>query len=181
MSHAVGVVKVRLRHRGWGVRKKQIGNMGMWLRIVWQLELLWRTRVLGEARHQWQQREKDRNSPERSAHQHSCFIFDQVLRKSVFHPRHGAENLFRLQTGRYQMILADLAVTKNDVPLGVLRNILLVSDQDDGQTLLLVQPLEDLHHLDRGAAIKIAGRLIRQQDRGAVHQRTRDGYTLLLT
>src|SRR3954464_10342950 len=80
MSHAVGVVKVRLRHRGWGVRKKQIGNMGMWLRIVWQLELLGRTRVLGEARPHWQQREQDRNSPERSAHQHSCFVFDEILR-----------------------------------------------------------------------------------------------------
>src|SRR3954462_4974845 len=116
MSHALGVVEVRLRHRVRDVRKKQIGNMGMWLRIVWQLELLWRTRVLCEARHQWQQREQDRNSPERSAHQHSC-CFRSSLAKSVFHPRHGAENLFRLQTGRHQMILADLAVTKNDVPL----------------------------------------------------------------
>ena len=43
-----------------------------------------------------------------------------------------------------------------------------------------LQPLEDLHHLDAGAGVEVAGRLVGEQDRRLGHQRARDRDALLL-
>jgi len=61
----------------------------------------------------------------------------------------------------------------------VLGDIGLMGDQQHRETLL-VQLLEDRHHLDAGARVEVAGGLVRQEQGGAVHQRPRDGDPLLL-
>src|SRR5450759_5512937 len=71
-------------------------------------------------------------------------------------------------------------VAKLDGAPGKLRNIVLVRNQNDSQSSV-VQPLENLHNFHRRAAVKIAGRLIRQQNRRFVHQRARNRNSLLLS
>ena len=56
---------------------------------------------------------------------------------------------------------------------------MLVGDQHDRQSLV-VQILKNLHDLDGGAAVEIAGGFIRQQNRRTIHQRARYGDPLLL-
>ena len=58
-------------------------------------------------------------------------------------------------------------------------DIVLVGDQDDGQTLV-IEVLEDLHDLDRCAAVEISRGFVRQKDRRAVDQCAGDRHTLLL-
>ena len=55
----------------------------------------------------------------------------------------------------------------------------VVGDHDDGAALL-VQLLEQGHHLPAGLLIQRAGGLVGQQDRGVAHQRPGDGHALLL-
>ena len=77
------------------------------------------------------------------------------------------------------LIATNPAVAEHHDALGKLSYVLLVRDQDKGQTLP-IEILEDLHDLDRGPAIQVAGRLIGQQNRRTVYQSTRNGYSLLL-
>ena len=62
----------------------------------------------------------------------------------------------------------------------VLGDVGLVRHEHDGDAALDVQPLKDAHHLDAGARIEVAGRLVRQQQRRVVDERARDGDALLL-
>ena len=62
----------------------------------------------------------------------------------------------------------------------VLGDVGLVRDQHDGQPALVVQPLEDPHHLDARARVEVAGRLVGEQQRRVVDQRAGDGDALLL-
>src|ERR1041384_4796058 len=88
--------------------------------------------------------------------------------------------LGRGDPGRGHRVVADdPPVTELDDAAGVLRDVGLVGHQDDGDALL-VQRLEQRHHLDRGPAVEVAGRLVRQQNRGAGDQRPRDRDPLLL-
>ena len=74
----------------------------------------------------------------------------------------------------------DLAVAELDDPRAVLGDVHFVRDQHDGDAALHVQLLEDVHDLDAGARVEVAGRLVRQQDRRLVDQRARDRDALLL-
>src|ERR1700688_1561447 len=80
---------------------------------------------------------------------------------------------------RYVLVLANFSVAKHQHALGVLGDVVLVGDQDDGQSFV-VQVLENFHDFDGRAAVQISRRLVRQQDRRLVHQRAGNGYALLL-
>ena len=74
----------------------------------------------------------------------------------------------------------DLAVPERDHARPVLGDVVLVRDQQDRDAVLLVETLEDLHHLDAGPRVEVAGRLVGQHDRRVVDQRAGDRHALLL-
>jgi NAD(P)-dependent dehydrogenase (short-subunit alcohol dehydrogenase family) len=65
------------------------------------------------------------------------------------------------ETVAHRLIRAHLTVAKHDLPLRELRDVMLVRDDHDRQTLLLVEFLEDLHHLDGCAAVEVSCRFVR--------------------
>src|SRR5688572_30107376 len=60
-----------------------------------------------------------------------------------------------------------------------LGDLMFVRDDHHGLTVA-VEPLEDRHYLGAGTAVQIPGGLVTEYDRRVVHQRPRDGDTLLL-
>src|SRR5579864_8566956 len=98
---------------------------------------------------------------------------------SILERRQGLQDLARPRPNGNGIVLADPAVAEDDHPPGELGDVELVGDEHDGQAAV-VEVLEDLHDLDRGAAVEVPGRLVRQQDPGAVHQGAGDGDALLL-
>ena len=78
------------------------------------------------------------------------------------------------------LILTDPSVAKYDHPLRELRDVVLVGDQDDGQSPV-IQVLKDLHHFDGSTAVQIPRGLIGQQNGRVVHQPTGDCDPLLLS
>ncbi len=84
-------------------------------------------------------------------------------------PRHGVRR-----------VRHDAAVAEADDARAVLRDLVLVRDDDDRDAALALELLKDLHHLDTGARVEVARRLVREQDRRLGHQRARDRHALLL-
>src|SRR6266704_2932534 len=80
----------------------------------------------------------------------------------------------------HRIIFANSPVTEDQHALRVLRDVVFVRDQHDGQSFV-VQVLEDLHDLDRGTAVQIAGGLIGEENRRVVHQSASDRHPLLLS
>ena len=74
----------------------------------------------------------------------------------------------------------DPAVVEADDPVAVLGDVRLVRDQQHRDAALLIQTLEDVHHLDAGARVQVAGRLVRQEDGGLVDQGAGNRHPLLL-
>ena len=77
-------------------------------------------------------------------------------------------------------VFGDLTVANEDDAMRVHGDVVLVRDQHDGVALLM-QPLEQRHDFVAGGGIEVAGRLVREQNRGSIHQRARDRDTLALT
>src|SRR4249919_2578159 len=75
---------------------------------------------------------------------------------------------------------ADSPVPHHEDAIAMLRHIRIVCDQHHGVVFLL-QALEHSQDLLAGAAVERAGRLVGEQDRWAVDQRSRDGDALLLS
>src|ERR1041385_1607411 len=61
-------------------------------------------------------------------------------------------------------------IAKDDPPLGILRDVGLMGNQDDGDAFLLVQVLKQLHDFIAGFGIEVAGRLIGQNQRRPIDQ-----------
>jgi hypothetical protein len=80
----------------------------------------------------------------------------------------------------YRIVFADFAVPENRYAFGELRDVVLVGNQDDGQPFV-IQVLENLHDLDRGTTVEIAGGLVGQQHRRTAHKGSCDGHPLLLS
>ena len=78
------------------------------------------------------------------------------------------------------MIVDDAAVLDLHHPARLMGDVAVVGDQQH-RMALVVEPAQQAHHLDAGAAVERAGGLVRQNHRAAVHQRPRDGDALLLT
>src|SRR5262245_34588124 len=81
---------------------------------------------------------------------------------------------------KHRLVASDLAVAEDDDPLGVFRDAVLVSDEQQRDAALAVEPLEDLHDLDRSAAVERARRLVGKDDRRMIDKRPRDRDALLL-
>src|SRR5690606_17255837 len=81
---------------------------------------------------------------------------------------------------RRARVADDIAVAELDDALGVLRDLRIVRNQNDGVALGR-EILEQRHDLDAAARIECAGRLVCQDDVAAVHERARDRNALLLT
>ena len=95
--------------------------------------------------------------------------------------RQRRELLRRIARMNGLLIPLDAPVPERDRAGRVLRDVGLVRDEHDREAALAVQPLEDVHHLDARARVEVARRLVGQQDRRAVDERTRDGDALLLS
>ena len=54
----------------------------------------------------------------------------------------------------------------------------VVGDHDDGHVLLLVDLVEERHDLVAGLLVEVAGRLVGEQERRIVAERTRHGHAL---
>ena len=80
-------------------------------------------------------------------------------------------------------LLIDLnaPVAEADEPGAVLRDVHLVRDEDNRDAALPVELLEDVHDLAARARIEVSGRLVREDDRRLIDERSRDRNTLLLT
>ena len=74
----------------------------------------------------------------------------------------------------------DLTVFEGDDARAIFGDLRFVRDQDDGDAAILLQPLEDVHHLDTGPAVQVPGRLVGEQNRRIVQERTGDCDALLL-
>src|SRR5258705_1771353 len=77
-------------------------------------------------------------------------------------------------------VVAHQSVAECNHARAVFGDVGLVRHEDDGDAALDVEALEDAHHLDARLRVEIAGRLVGEQQRRVVHQRPRDGDTLLL-
>src|SRR5215475_9636310 len=80
----------------------------------------------------------------------------------------------------YREIPADTSVTELDNTIRILGDILLMRHDNDRQIPLVVQPLEDFHHLDRGSRVEGTRRLVRQDQGRIVDQCARKRHPLLL-
>ena len=76
-------------------------------------------------------------------------------------------------------VLHDLAVAQADHPLGLLRDVGLVGDQDHSPSFF-VQAREYSQHVLGGVRVQVAGRLIGEDQRGVGHDRPCDRDPLLL-
>src|SRR2546430_7332986 len=72
------------------------------------------------------------------------------------------------------------AVPQQDHPLRLVADRGVVGHDDEGEALLLVQPLHQAAVLRRGLRVQVAGRLVRKHDVGLVHEGAGDGDSLLL-
>ncbi len=72
-----------------------------------------------------------------------------------------------------------LAVAHDNHALAIGGNVQLMRHHEDGDAVI-VQFLENIHDLDAGPRVEIAGRFIGQQEFGRVHQGAGDRDALLL-
>src|SRR5579862_8554956 len=76
-------------------------------------------------------------------------------------------------------VTLNLTVANMNHAMSVERDVVLVSDQDDG-IAFVVQTLEERHDFVAGRGVEVAGGLVGEKDRGIVHERPRDGNALPL-
>src|ERR1039458_202655 len=74
----------------------------------------------------------------------------------------------------------DKPIPEADDAIRVRSDLVRVCNQDDGDALNAVEPLEDAHDFGAGARVQGAGGLVSKQDFRVVDQRARDGHPLLL-
>src|SRR5258705_3815658 len=79
------------------------------------------------------------------------------------------------------VVAHNVTVFERDNPLTILRDIGLMSHQDDADTLLMVQPLKDRHDLDAGTGIERPRRLVRKDYPRIVDQTAGNRNALLLS
>src|SRR5271165_1654964 len=83
-----------------------------------------------------------------------------------------------LRSGRL-LIAEDLPVADVDDAVGILGDVVFVSDEDD-VVALLVESVEQRHDLYPGLRIEVAGGLVSENNRRTIDERARDGNTLAL-
>src|SRR2546426_10759843 len=95
--------------------------------------------------------------------------------------RHSLKLIARRAWILYRLVALDPAILKDYYALGILRDIRLVSNQGDGDAVLAIEKLKYVHHFDRGAAVKVSGRFVRQDDCRLINQSAGDRDALLLS
>src|SRR5215212_1997631 len=78
------------------------------------------------------------------------------------------------------VVLLNPPVLEDDDAVGVGRDVRLVRDEDERDPALAVEALEDVHHLDRGARVERARRLVGEDELRVVDERARNRHALLL-
>jgi hypothetical protein len=81
---------------------------------------------------------------------------------------------------RATLVALDHAIADGNYSLTVIGGFWIVRDKDDRDRLLSIQARKELHDLDAGLCIQIAGWLIRQDHGWAVAQGAGNGDALLL-
>src|SRR3954466_7884462 len=66
----------------------------------------------------------------------------------------------RFAPGLVLRVREDQAVLEADDPRPVFGDVVIVRDQDDGDSTLHPETMEDLHHLDTGPRVEVARRLV---------------------
>src|SRR5262245_3945207 len=84
-------------------------------------------------------------------------------------------------TGLDGSIRAHATITEPDDPRAVFRDVTFVRHEHDRQPALDVQLLKDVHHLDAGPRVEVAGRLVGEQQHRVGNERARDRDALLLS
>src|SRR5262249_7955122 len=74
----------------------------------------------------------------------------------------------------------DVPVAEGDAALGELGDVGLVRDEHDRDALVAVEADEQVQDVEARLRVEVAGRLVGEQERGAVHERPRDRDALLL-
>src|SRR5262245_18692054 len=100
---------------------------------------------------------------------------------AIIQHRQGLEFFGGVALVKHRLVASDLAVAEDDDAPRVFGDVVLVSDDQERDATFSVEPLEDLHDLDRSAAVERAGRLVGQDDRRMIDQRSRDCDALLLS
>src|SRR5437762_10603145 len=80
----------------------------------------------------------------------------------------------------HPLVLKHLAVANMDDAVRAGRDIMLVSDQNDGVANRL-QTIEEVHNFHAGGRVQVPGGLVRQNNRRVVYQSPRDGHALPLS
>src|SRR6185503_11949027 len=78
------------------------------------------------------------------------------------------------------LVSLDATVFEDDNAPRVLSYIRLVRNDGNRDSALLIEPLKNIHHFNRSAAVEISRRLVRQNNRRTIHKRASDGDALLM-
>ena len=79
------------------------------------------------------------------------------------------------------IILDYLAASQPDNPLGPLRKLHVMRDQDERRSSIVVEGEEELSELFAGVFIQVAGRFVSKQNAWLMNEGAREGDSLLLT
>ena len=90
----------------------------------------------------------------------------------------GQSSGWRILDDRF--VRSDLSVTNVNDAVSVLRDVMLVSDEDDG-VALRVQIVEQAHDFIAGFGVEITGGLVGQHDGRGIDQCAGDGHALALS
>src|ERR1700730_13983545 len=109
-----------------------------------------------------------------------CNVEAKSMLSLVLESRHRSYYFRRHRRIRNRVVTPDDAVAKDNSTLGKIRDVRFVRYQNDRETLA-VQLLEHVHDFDRGTAVEVSGRFVREKDRRVIYQRTGNRDALLLT
>src|ERR1700675_26933 len=99
---------------------------------------------------------------------------------SVFECRQPLQDFAGPWPASHRIVFPDFPVAEHQHTLGEPCDVLFVGHQNNSQSLV-IQILKNLHDFDRRTAVKIASRLVSQQDRRTVDQSSRNRDALLLS
>ena len=95
--------------------------------------------------------------------------------------RHVHQLISSVSRVNHLVIVPDLSVLEHNNTIRVLRDIRLVSDDDDRDAMVLIEPLKKRHHFHRGARVQVSRRLISKDQGWLVDESPGYGYALLLS
>ncbi len=81
----------------------------------------------------------------------------------------------------YFVITPDLSILEHNNTIGVLRDVWFVSDEHNGDSMIVIELLKQRHHFHRGPRVQVSCRLISQNERWLIDKRPGYRHALLLS